>query len=226
MYSNFHNFEVSYGSLIHIYHGIYGSLIHLSRIYMRADARKNYNHVLAVARNVVAEHGADASMRDIARQAEVGLATLLRHFPTRDALFDALLRENLDALTQKALALETSKLPGDALISWFREGVAFVHSYSGVTALMASAHEDPDSALYASCKAVHESGARLLLRAQKQGEARSDMDGVDLFALMSSLGWLADQPAFEQRGDHLLDLISSAILTDRPRKIIKKASDR
>ncbi|WP_347557851.1 helix-turn-helix domain-containing protein [Robbsia sp. KACC 23696] len=188
---------------------------------MRADAKKNYDHVLAVARCVVAEHGADASMRDIARRAEVGLATLLRHFPTREALFDALLRENLDALTQKAVALETSKPPGEALISWFREGVAFVHTYSGVTALMASAHEDPDSALYASCAAVHASCARLLLAAQKAGVARSDMDGVDLFALMSSLGWLADQSAFAQRGGRLFDLISSAILIDSPDRVIK-----
>ena len=107
---------------------------------MRADAKKNYSHLLAVARDVVTEHGADASMRDIARRADVGLATLLRHFPTREALFEALLRTNLDALTQQAGELETSNPPDEALVSWFREGVAFAHSYSGVVALMASAH--------------------------------------------------------------------------------------
>lgn len=189
---------------------------------MRADARKNYDHLLAVARGVVSEHGADASMRDIARRASVGLATLLRHFPTREALFDALLRENLDALTQKAVELETSAPPDEALVSWFREGVAFVHSYSGVVALMANAHEDPDSALYASCAAVHEAGARLLQRAQAEGTARADMEGIDLFALMSALGWVMDQPAFSARGDYLFEIIASAILTNRPGKEIKK----
>jgi AcrR family transcriptional regulator len=191
---------------------------------MRADARKNYNHLLAVARDVVTENGADASMRDIARRAEVGLATVLRHFPTREALFEALLRANLDALTQKAGELETSNPPGEALVSWFREGVAFVHSYSGVVALMASAHADPDSALYASCTAVHEAGERLLRRAQADGTARTDMDGVDLFALMSALGWLVDQPSFASRADHLLHVITSAILTNRPGNDIKKAT--
>jgi AcrR family transcriptional regulator len=191
---------------------------------MRADARKNYNHLLAVARDVVTENGADASMRDIARRAEVGLATVLRHFPTREALFEALLRANLDALTQKAGDLETSNPPGEALVSWFREGVAFVHSYSGVVALMASAHADPDSALYASCTAVHEAGERLLRRAQGDGTARADMDGVDLFALMSALGWLVDQPSFASRADHLLHVITSAILTNRPGNDIKKAT--
>ena len=191
---------------------------------MRADARKNYNHLLTIARDVVTEHGAEASMRDIARRAGVGLATLLRHFPTREALFDALLRTHLDALTHKAGELEMSNPPDQALVSWFREGVAFVHRYSGVVALMASAHENPESALYASCEAVHEAGARLLLRAQAEGTARADMDGVDLFALMSALGWLVDQPSFAPRGDHLFQVITSAILTHRPGDDAKKAT--
>ena len=191
---------------------------------MRADAKRNYSHLLTVARNVVTEHGADASMRDIARQAEVGLATLLRHFPTREALFEALLRTNLDALTQKAVELETSNPPDDALVSWFREGVAFVGSYSGVVALMASAHADPDSALYAPCTAVRSAGARLLLRAQAEGTARADMDADDLFALMSALGWLVGQQSFASRADHLFHLIASAIVPNRPSSDIKKAT--
>ena len=184
---------------------------------MRADARKNYDHLLAVARDVVTEHGADASMRDISRRAGVGLATVLRHFPTREALFEALLRRNADALTQQAAELEkTSSPPDEALVSWFREAVAFTRSYSGVCALMASAHADPDSALHASSTALHSAGARLLLRAQAEGTARADMNGDDLFALMSGLAWLAGQPAFAPRADHLFHIITSAILTNRP----------
>ncbi|WP_069266402.1 TetR/AcrR family transcriptional regulator [Paraburkholderia nodosa] len=190
---------------------------------MRADARKNYDHLLAVARDVVTAHGADASMRDIARRADVGLATLFRHFPTREALFEALLREDLDALTQKAVELERSNPPDEALVSWFREGVAFVHSYSGVVAMMASAHATPDSALYASCAAVHSAGERLLLRAQAEGSARADVNGDDLFALMSALGWLGDQPSFAPRADHLFQVIASAILSERTSGDVRKA---
>ena len=134
---------------------------------MRADARKNYSHLLEVARDVVTDHGADASMRDIARRANVGLATLLRHFPTRETLFEALLRRHADALTQRSVELETSSSPDEALVSWFREGVAFTHTYGGVCDLMASAHADPDSALHASSTAMHSAGARLLLRASR-----------------------------------------------------------
>jgi AcrR family transcriptional regulator len=183
---------------------------------MRADARKNYSHLLAVAHDAVTEHGADASMRDIARRADVGLATLLRHFPTRDALFEALLRAKADALTQQAAEFETSCPPDEALVSWFREAVAFTHTYSGICALMASAHADPDSALHASSTALHSAGARLLLRAQAEGTARADIDGGDLFALMSALAWLIDQPSFASRTDHLFHIITSAILTSPP----------
>ena len=183
---------------------------------MRADARKNYSDLLAAAHDVVIEQGADSSMREIARRADVGLATLLRHFPTREALFEALLRTNLDALTQKAGEIEASQPPDEALVSWFREVVAFLQSYTGVVALMASAHAAPDSPLYATCAAVHSAGARLLLRAQAEGSARADLDGVDLFALISALGWLAGQPGFAPRGDHLFRVIMSAIVTRAP----------
>jgi AcrR family transcriptional regulator len=183
---------------------------------MRADAKKNYSRLLAVARDVVAEHGPEASMRDIARRADVGLATLLRHFPTREALFEALLRTNLDALTLRAGELEASPSPDEALLSWFREWVAFALGHRGVVAMMAAAHANPDSALYASCEAVHSASGRLLLRAQADGTARADMNGDDLFGLMSALGWLVDLPSFAPRADHLFQLLASAILTSRP----------
>ena len=191
---------------------------------MRADAQKNYSHLLAVAHGVVAEHGVDASMRDIARRADVGLATLLRHFPTREALFEALLCTNLDELTQKAGELERSNSSDEALVSWFREWIAFAQSYRGVVALMAAAHTNPDSALYASCAAVHSASARLLLRAQAEGTARADMNGDDMFGLMAALGWLVDLPSFAPRADHLVHLITSAILTNRPGKVVRKAT--
>jgi AcrR family transcriptional regulator len=184
---------------------------------MRADAEKNRNQILAVARDVVTEHGVEASMRDIARRSGVGLATLLRHFPTREALFEALLRTKLDYLTSAAEELEATRPPDEALVSWFREGVAFVGSYNGVVALMASAHADPESPLYAPCNAVHSAGARLLLRAQADGAARADMNSDDLFALMSALGWLVSQPTFEPRSDHLFELIASAIFKREPK---------
>ena len=180
---------------------------------MRADARKNYDRLLAVGRDVVTEQGAEASLRDVARRAGVGLGTLYRHFPTREALLEALLRTNVDELTAQAADRETSSTPEDALVSWLRDSVALTHEYRGVAALLTAAMEDTESALNTSCVALHEAGTRALERAHAAGKARADIDGTDLFALVAALAWLYDQPALAHRADHLLGVISSTVLS-------------
>lgn len=179
---------------------------------MRADAQHNYDHLLSVAREVIIEQGAHASLRDVARRAGVGLGTLYRHFPTREALLEALLRVSTDELTAKAGLLETSSSAQDALVSWVRDAVVFVRNYHGVTALMAAALDDPDSALHASCTAVRAAGGRLLARAQHDGVARADLDGTELFALIAALGWLGDQAPLAPRAEHLFEIIVGALL--------------
>ncbi|NEA50726.1 TetR/AcrR family transcriptional regulator [Streptomyces sp. SID10815] len=180
---------------------------------MRVDAQRNRDHLLAVAGPVVAERGIDVSMRDIARRAGVGLATLLRHFPTREALLEGLLHASFGDLTTRASELETAHTAEDALVFWVRDCVAWTTEYRGVTVLMAAAIEDPESALHASCVTLRAAGARLLARAQAAGTARDDLDGDDLFALMAMLAWAGDQPALAPRADHLFDLVTSAVLT-------------
>lgn len=184
---------------------------------MRADARANYDRLLSVAREVVTAHGTDASLRDVARKADVGLGTLYRHFPTREALIEALLRTDVDSLTAQASVLETSSTPENALLTWLRGCVALNHEYRGVTALFTAALEDADSALHDSCVALHDIGARLLERAQSAGTARADIDGTDLFALVAALAWLYDQPSLAPRAGHLLDVISSALVPSATR---------
>ncbi|MEU3288340.1 TetR/AcrR family transcriptional regulator [Streptomyces longwoodensis] len=179
---------------------------------MRADARKNRDHLLAVAAGAIAEQGVEVSLRDIARRADVGLATLLRHFPSREALLDALLRTSFEGMTAKAGELEASASPEDALVSWVRDCVAWTTEYRGATVLMAAAIKDPDSALHASCVTLRAAGARLLHRAQAAGVARDDLDGDDLFALIAMLAWLGDQPSLAPRADRLFDLVAGAVL--------------
>jgi AcrR family transcriptional regulator len=179
---------------------------------MRSDAKKNYDLLLEVGREVVAEQGTEASLRDVARKAGVGIGTLYRHFPTREALLQALLRESFDRVTTRAEALEASGPVDDALVSWLREMVALTHSHRGLIASMTAAIADPDSALHASCVTLRGSGTRLLARAQAEGRARRDIDGTDLLALVSALAWLNDQPSFAPRVDHLFGVIANAIL--------------
>ncbi|MCE0765155.1 hypothetical protein LWC35_19950 [Pseudonocardia kujensis] len=80
---------------------------------------------------------------------------------------------------------------------------------------MVKAIEEPESELHASCVALRAAGARLLTRAQAADMARSDLDGADLFALVSTLAWLGDQPGHEARAERLFDVVMGAVLTDR-----------
>jgi AcrR family transcriptional regulator len=195
---------------------IYGSVFRLvKKAFMRADAQKNYAHILTVARDVFTEQGAEASIRDVARKADVGLGTLYRHFPTREALFEALLRSNFNTLAVRAQELQGMEPADQALVTWLREIVEIACSLRGVIAAMVAAIEDPDSALHASCVAMKASGTRLLERAQTAGLARSDMDGADLFALVGALTWIRDQPSLVERGERLFGIISGAILVGR-----------
>jgi len=181
---------------------------------MRSDAKKNYDHLLEIGREIFAEQGADASLRDVARRAGVGIGTLYRHFPTREAFLEALLRGSFDEVTANATALEAEGSAEVALVSWLREMVALTYSRRGLIASMTAAIADEDSALHVSCVALRGSGARLLARAQAEGKARQDIDGTDLLALVSALAWLNDQPPFASRVDRLFGLVTNAILTD------------
>lgn len=181
---------------------------------MRADAKKNYDHLLETARAVIDEQGVNASLRDVARKADVGLGTLYRHFPTREALLEVLLRESFDRLTAKAEMLETSSSPAEALVTWLRDVVEVAHRPRGVVASMAAAIADEESALHSSCVTMRAAGARLLARAQKAGQARQDLEGTDLFALVGALAWVYDQPSLAPRADHIFRFISEAILTN------------
>ncbi|WP_445441894.1 TetR/AcrR family transcriptional regulator [Clavibacter sp. km1a] len=184
---------------------------------MRADAAKNYSRLLEVAREVVAEQGVDASLRDIARRADVGFATLLRHFPTRDALLEALLRAGFDDLAVRASSADPEQDPGSALAGWLRDFVACAATYRGVVELMTSALDDPESALHDSCAAMKTAGSELLARAQAAGAARTDLDGIGLFGLAGAAAWIHSQPALVAHADPLGALITDVIF-DGPAK--------
>ena len=115
-------------------------------------------------------------------------------------------------MTDHAAELEATCPPADALAGWLADTVAFSHTYRGVTSIMMSAIEEPESALHASCVTMRAAGTRLLTRAQTAGSARTDLDGTDLFALIAALAWLGDQPASAPRLNHLFDVITTAIL--------------
>jgi AcrR family transcriptional regulator len=178
----------------------------------RADAVRNRARILKVARTVVAEQGTQASLRDIARRAEVGLGTFYRHFPTRDELLEALLREGFGRLAAKAAALEAGRPPEEALMEWLGDFAVGATVYRGLTSSMMATLGDESSSLYASCLAMRQAAGRLLRNAQVSGHIRPDVDGTDLFALVSAVGWITDQaPSLAGRREHLFSLVMGGL---------------
>ncbi len=175
---------------------------------VRVDARRNHDLLLDAAREAFAAHGTDASLRDIARQAGVGIGTLYRHFPTREALLEALLRSRFDALRDRAGELAATAAPGAALLAWLGELAAGSVTYRGLPESVMAALRDEESQLHASCAGMRAAGGRLLERAQAAGEARPEVTAAQLLALAAGLAW-----AGEQSGDPdgmVRDLLSIA----------------
>lgn len=159
----------------------------------RAVARKNRDLLLATAAEVVAEHGTDASLRDIARRAGVGIGTLYRHFPTREALLEALLNANFEALRARADSLLASPEPNDALMTWLGELATGSATYQGLPESIMNALANEESGLHASCAQMRSAGGRLLERAQQAGTVRSDVTVSEVIALVLGLAWAAER---------------------------------
>src|SRR6516165_5921645 len=144
---------------------------------MRADAQRNYARLLDAARAAFVERGADdVSLEEIARRAGVGIGTLYRHFPTRQALLEAVYRDQVEALGARANELVESDAPGEALAAWLRALMAFSSTKHNLTsALLATIGRDSD--LLSSCSLVICDAADILLkRAQQAGAVREDAD--------------------------------------------------
>lgn len=175
---------------------------------VRADGRRTHERLLAAAQATFAREGTDASLREVARQAGVSIATLYRHFPTREALLEALLRHGFDTLHARASDLLASPDPGQALVTWSRELAAASARYDGLPASVMDALHDRDSPLHASCVSLRASAADLLARAQRSGQVRADLDADQFLAAVSGMAWAARQASWSaSTADRFLSLL-------------------
>lgn len=177
----------------------------------RADARRNYDRLVAVASEVIADHGAEASLEEIARRAGVGSATLHRHFRTRQALLEAVFRDRVETLCARARDLLTDPAPGTALVTWLRAVVAHAAVNRGLgAALMMGAHSaDLGSTAHAM---IRTEGEKLLARAQAAGAVRPGVAIGDLLALVNAISLAAEQESgHPEQADRLLTLVVDGV---------------
>jgi AcrR family transcriptional regulator len=182
----------------------------------RADARRNYERLLAAATAAFAEHGADdVSLEEIARRAGLGIGTLYRHFPARQALLEAVYRDQVDGLDALGAKLLTAESPGAALGEWLRAFVAFGRTKHNLSAALVSTI-GRDAALISECSMIlRRRTEELLHRAQNAGEARQSVQATDILPLVHGLIMATKAaPADPDQQDRLLSLVIGGLRSD------------
>lgn len=181
---------------------------------MRSDARDNRDRILQAAKAVFAEHGAGASLNEIARRARVGPGTLYRHFPTLQALLVAIISDDVDALCATGRDLLTHRSPDDAMRSWLRAVALHATAMNGLVAAQMAAElgQGGDTALAACHAAIIAVGSELLARAQAHGSISEQTDVLDLLKLATAIAWASEQTPDD---DGLLDRLL-ALSINRP----------
>ncbi len=172
----------------------------------RADSARNRERVLAAAKAVFAAGGPAASLEEVARQAGVGVGTLYRHFPTRQALFEAVYRNEVEQLVALGEQLGAELPPLEALHRWMRANVAFVATKKGMsTALAVAVNASSDLTMY-SMRRLSLAVAILLQRAVASGDIRGDITPEDILRTIVGLCYTHDQDGWQQNVLRLVDV--------------------
>ncbi len=172
----------------------------------RADRVRNRERVLAAAKAVFAADGPAGSLDAVARRAGVGIGTLYRHFPTRQALFEAVYRHEVEQLVELAERLGTDLPPLEALRGWMRANVEFVATKKGMSAALAIAvHASSDLTAYSMDRLGLALGT-LLRRAVDAGVIRDDIGTEDILRTIVGLCYTHDKPGWQGNVLRLVDV--------------------
>lgn len=182
----------------------------------RADRVRNRERLLTAAAAVFSAGGPEASLEAVARRAGVGIGTLYRHFPTREALFEAVYRHEVDQLSELAEELGREASPVEALRRWLHANVGLVATKKGMLAALALAAHRP-SELYAYSGQRLTSAIGLLLdRAVAAGEVRADITPEDLLgALVGMCYSMYDRPNWQPTVLRLIDIFVDGLRAHR-----------
>ncbi len=154
---------------------------------LRADARRNRQRVMQAAAEAFAAEGLSVPLDEIARRAGVGPGTLYRHFPTKDALFEAVLHDRLQLLVDEAQALRHADDPAAALLDFIGRLVTEAALKRDLADALASGGTDLNAALMSTAACLRDEIRQLLVRAQDVGAIRADVAAADLMALVSGI---------------------------------------
>jgi AcrR family transcriptional regulator len=181
----------------------------------RADAQRNRERILEVAKEAFKRSGADASLDDIAKQAEVGPGTLYRHFPTRDALLEAVYRTEVEKLAAAERKFAETLPPLEALRAWMLLFIDYVAAKKLIAPALNALVGGPAKLIEASHAPVQGAMLALVQRGIQSGAIRQDVNALDLLKALIGVAYIPASPDWQQSARRLVDIL---IAGSRPTK--------
>ncbi len=173
----------------------------------RADAERNRDRILEVAKVAFTRHGANASLDDIAKQAEVGPGTLYRHFPTREKLLQLVYQSELEKLAAAEQTFAGTMPPIEALRAWLLLFVEAIAAKQLIAPALNTLLGDPKKVFEASYAKMHQAIRALVQRAVDSGDIRKDLDPVDLLRALVGVSNVSSGPDWQQSARRLVDIL-------------------
>lgn len=173
----------------------------------RSDAQRNRERILEVAKEAFTRHGADASLDEIAKLAGVGAGTLYRHFPTRDALIEAVYRSEVEKLAAAGRKFAESMQPIEALRAWMLLFVDHIAEKHIIAPALNSVVGGPSRLYEGSRGPILGAMDELVKRAKKSGDLRRDIDGSDLLRAVIGVSHLGSGPDWHIGAKRLVDIL-------------------
>ena len=177
----------------------------------RADAERNREQLIAAAKAAFAERGAEAPLEEIARRAGLGIGTLYRHFPTRDALLAAVYRHEVEQLAAAADRLLAEQTPLAALEAWLGQLVDYLATKRVIAPALQASPGEGSAAYAAGGPAVGGAMQRVLEAALASGEMRADISPDDLMRLITGLAYGYDRPDWAQSSHRLIGVLIAGL---------------
>jgi len=173
----------------------------------RLDAQRNRERILEVAKEAFTRFGAEASLDDIAKQSSVGAGTLYRHFPTRDALIEAVYRSEVEKLAAAEHKFAATMAPVEALRAWMLLFVDYIATKHIIAPALNAVVGGP-SKLYEGSRAQIQTAIEALVkRAIKSGDIRRDLDPFDLLRALIGVSYVASGPGWQQSARRLVEIL-------------------
>jgi AcrR family transcriptional regulator len=173
----------------------------------RTDALRNRERILDVAKKAFTRFGAEASLDDIAKQADVGAGTLYRHFPTRDALIEAVYRSEVEKMAAAGRKFAETMTPVEALRAWMLLFVDHIAAKQIIAPALNSVVGGATKLYEGSHGLIHAAIDALVKRAIKSGDIRKDLDPFDLLRALIGVSHIASGPGWQQSARRLVDIL-------------------